>query len=194
MSWCWAHSGLVIRNYFPSEGFWRKISFSSLWDDLSDERPSLSFVNYNTRHSVWEVLITRHNSMNWLQDTGHVEDITAHYVETLLYIVSVVKYYKYLQKRNVDNANRLKHWSVCSDTRIVRFTEPKNKYFRQGSESEFLAAERRCIVSCEVRTEFIYVMYKKVDRLCGLVVSVPGYTTEMYCASCKVRTEFIYVM
>jgi hypothetical protein len=37
----------------------------------------------------------------------------------------------------------------------------------------------------------LYVMYKKVDRLCGLVVRVPGYTMEMYCASCKVRTEFI---
>jgi hypothetical protein len=35
--------------------------------------------------------------------------------------------------------------------------------------------------SCEVRTEFIYVMWKKVDRLCGLVVRVPGYRTEMYC-------------
>jgi hypothetical protein len=32
------------------------------------------------------------------------------------------------------------------------------------------------------------------DRLCGLVVRVPGYTTEMYCVSCEVRTEFIYVM
>jgi hypothetical protein len=32
------------------------------------------------------------------------------------------------------------------------------------------------------------------DRLCGLVVRVPGYITEMYCASCEVRTEFIYVM
>jgi hypothetical protein len=30
-------------------------------------------------------------------------------------------------------------------------------------------------VSCEVRTEFIYVMWKKVDRLCGLVVRVPDY-------------------
>jgi hypothetical protein len=25
--------------------------------------------------------------------------------------------------------------------------------------------------SCEVQTEFMYVMYKKVDRLCGLVVN-----------------------
>jgi hypothetical protein len=51
-------------------------------------------------------------------------------------------------------------------------------------------AEMYC-VSCEVRTEFIYVMQKKVDRLCGLVVRVPGYTTEMYCVSCEVRTQFI---
>jgi hypothetical protein len=29
---------------------------------------------------------------------------------------------------------------------------------------------------------------------CGLVVRVPSYRTEMYCASCEVRTEFIYVM
>jgi hypothetical protein len=49
-------------------------------------------------------------------------------------------------------------------------------------------------VCCELRTEFIYVMYKKVDRLCGRVVRVPGYTTEMYCVCCEVRTEFIYVM
>jgi hypothetical protein len=31
-------------------------------------------------------------------------------------------------------------------------------------------------------------------RLCGQVVGVPGYRTEIYCASCEVRTEFIYVM
>jgi hypothetical protein len=33
-------------------------------------------------------------------------------------------------------------------------------------------------------------MWKKVDRLCGLVVRVPGYPTEMNNFSCKVRTEF----
>jgi hypothetical protein len=27
-----------------------------------------------------------------------------------------------------------------------------------------------------------------LDRLCDLVVRVPGYRTEMYCASCEVRT------
>jgi hypothetical protein len=37
-------------------------------------------------------------------------------------------------------------------------------------------------------------MYKEVDHLCGLVVRVPGYWTEMYCVSSEVRTECIYVM
>jgi hypothetical protein len=41
--------------------------------------------------------------------------------------------------------------------------------------------------------EFICYV-EKVDRLCGLVVRVPGYTTEMYCESREVRTEFIYIM
>jgi hypothetical protein len=49
-------------------------------------------------------------------------------------------------------------------------------------------------VSCEVQTEFIYVMQKKVDCHCGLGVRVPGNRMEMYCASCEVRAEFIYVM
>jgi hypothetical protein len=31
-------------------------------------------------------------------------------------------------------------------------------------------------------------------RLCGLVVRVLGFRTEMSCVSCEVRTEFIYVM
>jgi hypothetical protein len=35
---------------------------------------------------------------------------------------------------------------------------------------------------------------KYCPYLCGLVVRVPGYTTEMYCVSCEVRTEFIYVL
>jgi hypothetical protein len=36
-------------------------------------------------------------------------------------------------------------------------------------------------------------MYKKVDRLNGVVIRVPGQITEMYCVCCEVRTEFIYV-
>jgi hypothetical protein len=49
-------------------------------------------------------------------------------------------------------------------------------------------------VPFEVRTEFIYVIWKKVDRLSGVGVRVPGFRTEMYSDSCEVRTEFIYVM
>jgi hypothetical protein len=33
-------------------------------------------------------------------------------------------------------------------------------------------------VSFDVRTEFKYVTYKKVDGLCGLVVRVPGYRSR----------------
>jgi hypothetical protein len=34
----------------------------------------------------------------------------------------------------------------------------------------------------------------EINRLHGLVVRVPGYRTEMYCASCEVGTEFISVV
>jgi hypothetical protein len=37
----------------------------------------------------------------------------------------------------------------------------------------------------------LYVLQKKVDRLCILVVRDPGCTTEMHCVSCEVRIEFI---
>jgi hypothetical protein len=40
----------------------------------------------------------------------------------------------------------------------------------------------------------IYLGIGRTDRLCGLVVRVPGYRSEMYCVSCEVRKEFIYVM
>jgi hypothetical protein len=41
---------------------------------------------------------------------------------------------------------------------------------------------------------FFFMNVLRQDRLCGLVVRVPGYRSEMYCVSCEVRTEFIYVM
>jgi hypothetical protein len=61
--------------------------------------------------------------------------------------------------------------------------------------SSGLATERRCavfLVSYELN--LYYVLYKKIDRLCGLLGRVSGYRTEIYCVSCKVRTEFIYVI
>jgi hypothetical protein len=42
-----------------------------------------------------------------------------------------------------------------------------------------------------LQMQFFYLYYQSKDRLCGLVVRVRGYWTEMYCVSCEVRTEFI---
>jgi hypothetical protein len=53
-----------------------------------------------------------------------------------------------------------------------------------------LASWLRWLLSC--LSFLLYICYS--DRLCGLVVRVPGYRAEMYCASCEVLTEFIYVM
>jgi hypothetical protein len=52
------------------------------------------------------------------------------------------------------------------------------------------------ILSSEQSIDYRRHLSPKViaDRLCGLVVRVPGYRAEMYCVSCEVRTEFIYVM
>jgi hypothetical protein len=56
------------------------------------------------------------------------------------------------------------------------------------SVATFHNAESLCLqVEC-------YTIRKSFDRLCDLVVRVPGYITKMYCVSCEVRTEFIYVM
>jgi hypothetical protein len=41
---------------------------------------------------------------------------------------------------------------------------------------------------------YLTTLWQIYDRLCGLVVRVPGYATEMYWVSCEVRTEFIYVI
>jgi hypothetical protein len=37
-------------------------------------------------------------------------------------------------------------------------------------------------------------IFSTLDGLCGIVVRVPGYRTEMYCVSCEVRIEFMYAM
>jgi hypothetical protein len=62
---------------------------------------------------------------------------------------------------------------------------------------QFLCKEQRqlkCVeTKCSVR-KYFWKARENDDRLCGLVVRVLGYTTEMYCVSCEVRTEFIYVM
>jgi hypothetical protein len=37
----------------------------------------------------------------------------------------------------------------------------------------------------------VFVLLKKVNSLCGLVVTDPGYRREMFCVSCEVWTKFI---
>jgi hypothetical protein len=39
------------------------------------------------------------------------------------------------------------------------------------------------------RSGFLVYFFRLRDRLCGLVVRVPGDRTQMYCVSCEVRTE-----
>jgi hypothetical protein len=62
-----------------------------------------------------------------------------------------------------------------------------------------LADPRYCTLSSPVSLllalAYIFVTVEhQYGRLCGLMVRVPGYRTELYCDSCEVRTEFIYVM
>jgi hypothetical protein len=47
-------------------------------------------------------------------------------------------------------------------------------------------------ISCEVRTEFIYVMQKKIDHLCGLVVRVPKTTDSEVPGSIPGATRFFW--
>jgi hypothetical protein len=76
---------------------------------------------------------------------------------------------------------------ICNKDKIFVFIENKIESIIfhmwpplwSSGQGSWLQTEMYCD-SCEVRTEFIYVMQKKVDRLCGLVDRVPGYTTEMY--------------
>jgi hypothetical protein len=53
-----------------------------------------------------------------------------------------------------------------------------------------LQYEKLFLWTCGMRSKNVVICVEK-DSLCGLVVRVPGYTTEMYCASCEVRTEFM---
>jgi hypothetical protein len=89
--------------------------------------------------------------------------------------------------------------SLWGTNRICYVEESGPPLWSNGQE--FLAAERRCIASCEVRTEF--VMLVKVNCLCDLTgesrlplwsdgqVRVLGCITEIYCFLWG--TNWIYV-
>jgi hypothetical protein len=60
-------------------------------------------------------------------------------------------------------------------------------------------ASRACVRARDGFTKWYHLQSRIiiiviVISLCGLMVRVPGYRAEMYCASCEVRTEFIYAM
>jgi hypothetical protein len=70
---------------------------------------------------------------------------------------------------------------------IYRHTEEVQlSYFAKGTSCSAVAS----LISGVFNEASVY----RSDRLCGPVVRVPGYITEMCCVSCEVRTEFIYVM
>jgi hypothetical protein len=78
---------------------------------------------------------------------------------------------------------------------IIITVLPKRLHcYENIADTRSTVLEHRDTNSQPTYLDIIYVMWKKVDRLCDLVVRVLGYTTEMYCASCEVQTEFIYVM
>jgi hypothetical protein len=51
-----------------------------------------------------------------------------------------------------------------------------------------------CCYSSGINSKFSAYFLIYISRLCGLVVRVPVYRTEMYCVSYEVRTEFVFVM
>jgi hypothetical protein len=63
-----------------------------------------------------------------------------------------------------------------------------------GLGSRHVSARIRQERSLAARFALVHIQPKGRDRLCGLVVIVPGYTPEMYCVPCEALTEYIYVM
>jgi hypothetical protein len=85
----------------------------------------------------------------------------------------------YILKQEIRSGNEnLKRLQILSMHRLLRQERTNKGVINVTFKSSFV----------------VYVLRKIRDHLCGLVVRVRGYRTEMYCASCEVRTEFLYVM
>jgi hypothetical protein len=69
-----------------------------------------------------------------------------------------------------------------------RVSETDNSSEQAHIQMQFISRTKKKI------GKYLILLFYAQDCLCGLVVRVPGYKTEMYCVSCEVRTEFIYVM
>jgi hypothetical protein len=95
-------------------------------------------------------------------------------LETLI-LVSFVRYWKltfYVNLNKVSSFTPL-HWYHYII--LLKSSEPKSS----NSVLSLFQTKMLCLISATI-------------RLCGLVVRVPGYSTEMNCVSCEVRTEFMY--
>jgi hypothetical protein len=74
---------------------------------------------------------------------------------------------------------------------------PGLEHLSRGSPGRFYTDRVYLITSQKLVTQSLCVLchiFVTMETSSGLVVRVPGYSSEMYCASCEVRTEFIYVM
>jgi hypothetical protein len=90
--------------------------------------------------------------------------------------------------------------SFCKGNKIVEvsdeITYSENVERAQGGSSIHFLKWRKAFVlahnqlCCTKGASFSRLLFNDADRPCGLVVIVPDYRTELYCASCEVRTEF----
>jgi hypothetical protein len=105
-----------------------------------------------------------------------------------------------------DSVSTLKKEAVCSSEIFVAKYNAGRCY---NPEIRCLTVVRTWKLTLLLRTEFRLTLSHQCtlqhqetilqrcitgnDRLCGLVVRVPGYRTEMYCVSCEVRIEFYVI-
>jgi hypothetical protein len=81
------------------------------------------------------------------------------------------------------------------------------KYLSERKVFRTKACKEKWSINCCIQYAFPVVLqfYRQLNNcyatrtfsnlyICGLVVRVRGYRTEMCCDSCEVRTEFIYIM
>jgi hypothetical protein len=68
--------------------------------------------------------------------------------------------------------------------------QQSNKNEMSPVSSVFLCQHSVLFYDLKSWTNKTFVITDVIDRLPGLVIRVPGYTTEMYCVSCEVRIQF----
>jgi hypothetical protein len=116
------------------------------------------------------------------------------------YVIWLRARFRFYSERVVDSI-ALRHGNVVdleghkvTECFVAHVLEPPEMHTRLSFPH--IASQLSCLCSnwrqalVSFNTKFLCYLY----CLGGLVVRVPGYTTEMYCDSCEVRTEFIYML